>query len=263
MPPLVRPIAVVLTLVGALAAASKPPRVEYRDDRVTVFAEDSPVKDVLEQIRRQSGAELRGEPASDAPVTVRLESVPLREALERLLGERSFTLTYGDKGALKAIELKGGPHAAPAPAEEKKRPVAMNRKQMWDGVAHVFDRADTIPLSGKLAMATGSNEGHFLTLMQAASGCTDRICRREAWRAGLRALESDQEMRNAFLAATGQMDDAELAALARAMAAQTPDGAEDIVKQVIRDSRVPEVRSRARAVLVQLRADRDAMTATR
>ena len=119
-------------------------------------------------------------------------------------------------------------------------------------------------MSGRLAQALGSHEVFFVQLMQvAAEKCTDRICRKQAWHAGLRALEGDQELRNKFLAVTGLMDDGELTAFAEALARQTPDGAEDIVKQIIRETRIPEFRARARAVLVQMRQNRAAQTAER
>jgi hypothetical protein len=260
-------VAVVLTLIGPVAPrAGAPPQVEYRDDRVTIRAQESAVTDILDQLRQQSGAELRGEPPPTGPVTLQVEAVPVREALERLLGERSFTLTYGQKGRLKVIELKGGPQAArnAPPEEPEARPGGLPRKVVWDGVAHVFAVPKVVPVTGPLAEALGSNRVFFVHLMQAAADrCEDRLCRKQAWRAGLRAMEEDQELRNAFLGATGLMDDEELTAFARAMAAQTPDGAEDIVKQIVRDSRIPEIRTRARVVLLRLRQERTAMTAER
>src|SRR5262245_10302812 len=100
--------AAALTLIGSIAAgAGTPPHVDYRDDRVTLRASESALKDILDELGKQSGAEVRGQPAETGPVTLQLEAVPVREALERLLGERSFTLRYGEQGRLKAIELKG------------------------------------------------------------------------------------------------------------------------------------------------------------
>jgi hypothetical protein len=257
-------LAVIVLGVTSPLAWSGTPQVEYRDDRVTLRAEESAMKDILEALQRQSGAELRGEPPVTGPVTLQLASVPVREALERLLGERSFTLTYGENGRLKVIELKGGPVAAPPREEPKKGPGGVSRKVTWDGTANVFAVPKLIPVSGRLAQALGSHEVLFVQLMQAAAGkCADRICRKQAWHAGLRALEEDQELRNKFLAVTGMMDDPELTAFTEAMARQTPDGAEDIVKQILRETRTPEIRARARAVLIQLRQNRAAQTAER
>src|ERR1051326_4937500 len=96
---MVRPI-LALALVGALilgprpARAGQPPQVEYSNDRLTLHAREASITAILDEIKRQSGAEVRGEPAV-ASVTIELEAVPLREALERVLGPRSFTLTHG------------------------------------------------------------------------------------------------------------------------------------------------------------------------
>jgi hypothetical protein len=137
---------------------------------------------------------------------------------------------------------------------------------VWDGVAHVFAAPTIIPVKGHLAEAIGPvplpGGVYFVHLFQAASEkCPDRPCRKQAWREGLRALEADQDLRNSFLAATGLMDDIELTAFARAVAGMTPDGAEDIVKQIVRESRLPDFRRRGRAVLRRLRQERAAVTA--
>src|SRR5207249_4501690 len=103
----------VASIVGPRPVrAGQPPEIEYRNDRLTLHAHDTPITAILDEVKRQSGAEVRGAPAVTS-VTVDLDAVPLREALERLLGPRSFTLTYGEHGRLKAIELRGGPQAAP------------------------------------------------------------------------------------------------------------------------------------------------------
>src|SRR6266481_5436506 len=97
---------VAVSILGPRPArAGQPPQVEYSNDRLTLHAREAPVTAILDEVKRQSGAEVRGEPAV-ASVTIELEAVPLREALERVLGPRSFTLTYGENGRLKAIELK-------------------------------------------------------------------------------------------------------------------------------------------------------------
>src|SRR5262249_51879332 len=155
----------------------------------TLHAHDAPVAAILDEVKRQSGAEIRGEPAA-ASVTIDLEAVPLREALERLLGPRSFTLTYGESGRLKAIELKGGPHAAAVSREEPKRPpTAPNRKEMWDSVGRVFNARGDIPMSpGIKELADrfmGGEKNGYVILFRVAAGSQDRAMRRQAWRDGI------------------------------------------------------------------------------
>src|SRR6185369_16298805 len=102
----------------------------------------------------------RGEPA-DASVTIDLDAVPLRESLERLLGSRSFTLTYGEGGKLKTIQLKGGPQAARPREEERARPPgAPTRKELWDGVGRVFNDRGHVPMSPRLTEMTAPFMGN-------------------------------------------------------------------------------------------------------
>ena len=267
---MVRPILALGLLVASIVGprpvrAGQPAAIEYRDDRLTLHAHDTPVTAILDEVKRQSGAELRGQ-AAVASVTIDLDAVPLREALERLLGPRSFTLTYGENGRLKAIELRGGPQAAPVAGEERKGPPsAPGRKEMWDGVVRVFNNRGHVTMAPRLAEMTapfmGVEKNGFVVLFRVAAGSQDQGMRRQAWRDGIRAVESDIDMRNALVAAVGMMDDAELTVFARALAAQTPDGAEDLAKLVLRNSSTPEIEARARGVLRQLRQDRAAQTA--
>jgi hypothetical protein len=269
--PMLRP-ALVLALVAVSilgrrpAHAGEPPVVEYSNDRLTLHAREAPVTAVLDEVKRQSGADVRGEPAA-ASVTLDLEAVPLREALERMLGPRSFTLTYGDNGHLKAIELKGGPQAASVAGEAPGRSSpAPTRKETWDGVGRVFNGRGEIPMSPRLKEMTapfmaGEMNGYVI-LFRVAGGSQDRAMRRQAWRDGIKALEADVDMRNSLIAAVGMMDDTELTTFARTLAAMTPDSAEDLTKLVIRTSTTPELESRARNILHQLRLER-AQTAGR
>jgi len=266
-PTIVLAVLLVPILGPQSARARQPPQVEYRNDRLTLHARETPVTAILDEVKRQSGAEVRGEPAVTS-VTIDLEAVPLREALERVLGPRSFTLTYGENGRLKAIELKGGPQAATRSEEESKRPsTPPGRKEMWDGVGRVFNNRGKVPMSPRLAEMTarfmGAEKNGFVILFRVAAGSQDRAMRRQAWRDGIRAVESDVDMRNSLIAAVGAMDDTELTTFARALAAMTPDAAEDLAKLVIRTSSTPELEARARAVLRQLRQQHAAQTAGR
>jgi len=104
---------VVLTAWLARATEGEPDRiVRYENDRLTVRLAKAPVGEVLDEIGRVSGAEIRGQ-ANAREVSAEFESVPLPDALHRLLGNQNFTLKYGDKDRPVAIELLGGPTGAP------------------------------------------------------------------------------------------------------------------------------------------------------
>src|SRR5262249_60976684 len=81
----------------------------------------APVGEVLDEISKQSGAEIRGEP-NPREVSAEFEDVPLLDALHRLLGNQNFTLKYGEKSRLVAIDLLAGstgPPAAVTPANAR------------------------------------------------------------------------------------------------------------------------------------------------
>src|SRR5437763_15996329 len=84
--------AVVLALAGLLAAlGAKAERlIRYEHDALTVRLTNVPVAEVLDELRRQTGAEIRGQPHTPGAVTAKFAAVPLRAALHRLLGEHKL-----------------------------------------------------------------------------------------------------------------------------------------------------------------------------
>ena len=86
--------------------------LEYENDRLTIHAQAVPLNDLINEIGRKSGAEVRGvcEPRK---VSAEFDGEPVTDALQRLLGQRnSFALRYGPDGGLRAIELLPQPSAA-------------------------------------------------------------------------------------------------------------------------------------------------------
>ena len=234
------------------AAAAATPTVHYRDDKVSVDARDVPIASVLEAIARESGAELVGTPRTEGTVTVHLEKVPLKEALERLVGAQNFTLKYQEGGALKAIELRGGQEAAEKPKPEAAAPTAQGNTTppKWYAFYKTFDGRDPIPLSGDLKRALGRDEAGWDYLGNTAIASSDPHVRSEAMRAIVNALDHDPEMKEQVLATLGAMSDAELAEFARKSALYR---AEDLVRNALRTTSDSELRSRARNVLNELR----------
>src|SRR5213078_1810876 len=113
-----------LALLAAVLAASAgrsdegaPERViRYERDLLTVRLTSVPVTDVLDELGRQAGAQIRGQVRDLRAVSVEFEAVPLADALHRLLGDQNFALVYGHEGRLKSVRLLGGPQTAAAPA---------------------------------------------------------------------------------------------------------------------------------------------------
>ena len=99
---------------GPTRAADTPaPVVRYSNDALTVRLTHASVTEVLDEIGRQTGAEIRGQVADVREISADFEAVPLPEAIHRLLGTQNFALVYGEKGNLKALELLGEAASGP------------------------------------------------------------------------------------------------------------------------------------------------------
>src|SRR5512132_4256684 len=87
----------VLVMAAAAHAADPAPErlIRYDKDALTVHAIGVPVLEVLTEIGRQSGAEIRGTTRESHDVTAQFDSVPLPQALCRLLGDQNYALIYG------------------------------------------------------------------------------------------------------------------------------------------------------------------------
>src|SRR2546427_12707396 len=107
-------VAATVLSAGPLAAGEPTCVVAYDDDRLTVHAEGVPLTDVVQEIGRQSGAEIVGAVRKPRDLRQDLDRVPLVDALVRLLGEQNFTLRYGPEGKLRTIDVLGRPPALPA-----------------------------------------------------------------------------------------------------------------------------------------------------
>src|SRR5437016_3987432 len=162
---MLRPALAIALLVAGSVGAAPLERLEYRDDRLTLRAHDTALADVVDSLKRQSGAELRGS-APDTAVTAELDAVPLREALGRVLGEQSFTLIYGENGRLKTIELKGGP-VAKRPSTEVASTShrgghdAGKGPARWQAIASTFTDAGPVPVTGLLRQVAGSDKASW------------------------------------------------------------------------------------------------------
>ncbi len=224
-----RIVAVLLALAATGAAADMtvggspaPPRVVVHGDRVTATLTAAPLSRVLAEIARQTGAELAGEAIPPRDITADLHRVPLEEALQRLLGARSFTLTYARDGNLKRILIGGvpsesvaaaavttprptGPGGAGAtgrsdepqsPDEKKGGPEDFRR-------VHDFLNGDSpVPVRGHLAETLGTSLAPFRDVWQAALANEDRRVRAQARRASIRALTADPEVHESWVATT-------------------------------------------------------------
>lgn len=240
---------------GAGAAAPAGPRiVVYKDDKLTVHAERMPADDVLAEIHRQSGAAINGTLRDPSEVTVDFDARPLQEALERVLVDQNFTLKYAADGKLKEIDLRGGPEARKKPAKPEAPGLAGEEHdptpKAWIGLQKTFFGDKPVPVTGKLAEFTGKSPVGWDMLINTAVGAPDPRVRREAMRAASQAVEANPALKQAVIEAAKGINPEAFATWARSVCFHM---CEDFMRNIIRETDIPEVRKVAREINIDLR----------
>jgi hypothetical protein len=260
------PVLVLLLALAipAVAVEEKPALLTYRDDKLSLHADDVPLRTVLDELHKQSGAQVRGEFPDSAKITARFDDVPMSAALERFLGKSNFTLGYTEAGRLVSVTLLGGPLPPPektATADAKESadvPTAARIAQyqkyeasqryhqaVWDFL--LGDKQ--YPVRGKLAEALGTNSITMKDLAVAAARQPNPAVRGRALRASIELVRSDSEVQQAFLESIGGLDDEALAHIARQFA---QNNAEEFITRLARASGSRELRSRVPPILQHL-----------
>lgn len=246
--------ALIATICAAAGHGDSGERdVRYADDRLSVRLVDVPVAAVLEEIGRQSGADIRG-PVSARRVEASFTDLSLPLALSRLLRGQSFALVYSGNGRLLAIDLlvetEGAPPAeTPTPAMRSPTAAATTPTVSGETQAAVFGR--TLSVSGPAAAALGTEAPTAGQLLHAALGQAGAAERAAARQTLLAAFSADAELENAYLAVLQPIDDVTLARLLRDAG---PDrGAEDFMAALATQARSEDLRRKAAVVLEQLR----------
>ncbi len=251
-----QPAAAVLVLgalvAGGPAIAADERVISYSTDALTVRLAQVPLSEVVDEIGRQAGAEIRGQVRSAGEVTAEFDAVPLPEALHRLLGDQNFALIYGDAGKLKAVRLLGGPQTPPEPAIVVPSPPPLPPMQAAPAnLASLVARLNPVLVTGHLAEVVGSSNASLQQLFEIGTRNQDSTTRAEAVRAIVSTLEGDSSLRTAVVGELGTLDDASLSALLRSAAGEH---AEEVARQILAHSRASELRVRAASVLRNLRA---------
>jgi len=94
-------LAVLVLGWAALAAAQTPLQLEIRNGRVTLHAQNVPVRTILSEWSRLGGAKIiGGDRVAGSPLTLDLEGVPERQALDIILrGVSGYMLAAREAGA--------------------------------------------------------------------------------------------------------------------------------------------------------------------
>jgi hypothetical protein len=243
-------LAVVTALGPGTLRAAEERVIYYQDDRLTVRLERVPLADVLAELSRKSGAQIRGELRNPGEVSASFERIPLSEGLSRLLGEQNFALIYADGGRLRAVKLLGAagpPGANPMPAFA----VSSTTVPTTGSTALVaaLQRHPPLPISGRLAEVLGSPTASFQTLFDTAMRHEDPGVRAEALRVALNGLEGDGELRSSAIATLNGFDDSALGTLVQGLAGER---AEEFAMHVATQARASELRVKASTVLQRL-----------
>ena len=245
-------LAAALAAPGARSDEGAPERViHYEGDTLTVRLAGAPVTDVLDELGRQAGAEIRGQVRDPHEVSAEFEGVPLAEALHRLLGDQNFALVYGNEGRLKSVRLLGGPQTAAAAAPIPAAAAPPAGQPSAPGIVDAFAKHAPIAVAGHLGEALGGQQASLLQLFDLSVHHADPTVRAEAARIVIGTIDTDPSLRASVLAQLNAMDDAALGAFFRSMAG---DNAQEVAMQIMTTARTSELRSKASAVLQQLRA---------
>jgi hypothetical protein len=118
------PLALAVFLHAGLAfpqAVGERELVEFRDGRISVDFDRTPVDVALNAIQAKTGVQIVIPPAEESKlVNLRLRSLPLEPAMRSLItsiGFRSFALMYDEKGRpRRAVVLQARPEPRPSPA---------------------------------------------------------------------------------------------------------------------------------------------------
>jgi len=241
---------VVVSAAALLASASfgddaRPRVIRYRDDALTVRVDGVKNSEILDEVARQSVAEIRGELRTTRDVSADFESIPLPQAFARVFGDQNFALVYDRGGALKAVLLLHGAQG-PSAVMRVKRPA------LFPGtLAPLLNSHPPIPVTGAVAEALGAKSATFSQLVDLTLNHDSAAVRAEALRTGMAVIEGEPPLSMALTTELNRADSAQLVMLLRAAAR---DQAEEVALNMLRETHSAEVRVKATAVLQQLRS---------
>lgn len=194
---------------AAPGSASPPPKpaVTFRDGRLSVDATDVPTMTLLARIADVTGATVSGTVTEPAAVTISFRDVPVRQAIDRIVGDTNFTLRYGADGTLRRISLRGRSLPPPTRGRAKPRHGRILFQRAW-----LKRPAEKIPRS--LAEALGAERLPLPRLLRSLRTLQDASLRREAVTTFVRSIERDPVLRRSWRA----MQPAEVASFMRQQA---------------------------------------------
>jgi hypothetical protein len=242
-------LAAVLLFPAGAGGSPAVRSLAYEDDTLSVHLEEAPIGDVLAELGRASGAEIRGQVQAPRSLSVRFDRVPLAEALHRLLGEQNFTLRYGRGGRLRSVELLGEPEEPEAPATTA---ASLTPSPAPPGsIATLpgrFSRHRPLPVPERLGETLGSDRATFEELFDAATSEEDGVTRAQAMQVALGALERERVLRRSLFVALRRNQEGGLGEFLRSPRAI------EVLEYFAAHSREPALQKKAAVLLEDLRA---------
>ena len=238
---------VALTVATLQATPSDAtPTVQYVDGRITVDLRDADLAEVIGEITTQAKLDVRGTPTAQR-LSIRLEAVPLIDALSRLLQGQSFALTYDSAGGLKGVRFLAASTATPWRAAV---PDTTASTPEVEPSTSLPPTKRPVQVDGLLATALGAEVSDFTTIMAVALMSGDARLRAQALRVGLGVFEADPDLRDEVMQTLDGLDDAYIANWLTEVARDDPG---EVARQMARSMRGP-LRRRAAAVARLLRS---------
>lgn len=74
--------------------------VEFKEGRLSVIAEKSPLSQILQEISVKAGVEIQGLEGAQEKISLRFFDLPLREGFQRLLANKNYILIERNKPKL-------------------------------------------------------------------------------------------------------------------------------------------------------------------
>jgi hypothetical protein len=232
---------VALTVATLRATPSDAtPTVQYAGGRITVDLRDADLAEVIGEITTQAKLEVRGTPTTQR-LSIRLEAVPLVDALSRLLQGQSFVLTYDSAGGLKGVRFLA---ASTAPWRAAVPDTTASTPEVEPSTS-LPPTKRPVQVDGLLATALGAEVSDFTTIMAVALMSGDARLRAEALRVALGLFEADSDLRDEVMQMLDGLDDAYIAKWLTEVARDDPG---EVARQTARAMRFGPLRRRAAAV---------------
>lgn len=203
-------VALAVALPAAAVVPPAPRSLALANARVSGTLCDVTAAEAVDRLAALAGATPRGHVReASRGVCVHFEAVPLDEAFRRVLGTQSFTLVYGQAGAVRAVRLV--PDGSPPPASPPPPPALGGETETPRGtpsaghLAQLLGHEVRVSPGSPLAQALGASRPTVPEVFAVARDHASAGVRQEAVEVIVAELERDPSLRAAALTALATM----------------------------------------------------------